>query len=312
MNFKAWLIDRTYYYYQVLDYRYVLPIMARLPIVLGEFLVYIRGAYNALFDLDWRSLTLRERYLWKSTFNSMRLLRPTESPWSWRLKTTQRFIHNAREEWEASMFDRRPMDFLLQHSVVNGVQAVLDAQREGRGVVLLTSHYDSFAIGIILLGMQGLRIHAVGTAIIEQPEVHPDIRNFYWRKYRGVERYLNGGKIIHYQHSIKYFYRVLEQGDVVMIQGDLPATKSAINVPFLDKRRKMAPGVLRMARKTNSLVGAFLCLHRGVGKYHVDCCPLTSISSLSPEDDLRLAYDFLSSYIKREPERWWAADLLSQ
>ncbi|MEM7020122.1 MAG: lysophospholipid acyltransferase family protein [Pseudomonadota bacterium] len=311
MSFKERLTDKAYYYYQVFDYRYVLPAMARLPVFLSECLVYVRGTYNALFDLDWRSLSLRKRYLWDSTFTAMRMLRPTKSGWTWRIKTTQRFIHNAREEWEASMFDRRPMEFLLRRSVLNGIQPIIKAQREGRGVLLLTSHYGSFTTGIVLLGMQGLRVHAVASAVVEQPEVHIDIRKFYWRKYRGMERYLNGGKIVHYEHSIKHFYRALEQGDVVVILGDLPGnTQTAINVPFLDKMRKMAPGALRMARRTNCLVGAFLCRHQGIGKYQVDCSELKAIESSPPETDLIPAYNFLSDYINREPERWWAADLL--
>jgi len=297
--------------WQWFDYRVMLPGLARLPLPVGALLAQWRGLFNGWLDLDWRSLSLQQRFVYDATYAAQQQLCPQATPQQWRRQTLQRFVVNSREEWEASLFLRYPVERFKAASTVYGLQEWLSAQRAGQPMVLLTPHFDSFCMGIVLLGLHGLKVHAVSSAVVEDPRVHPAVRRFYWQKYRGMERYMNGGLIRHQEQDNRHFYRALQQGEAVVILADLPTpNQQSLVVPFLGQLRCMASGPLRVAQKTHSLVGAFVCLHERTGQYRLMCAPLRSLDTESPARSFVPLYAFLDAYLHRYPARWWAADLL--
>ncbi len=299
---------------QTWDYAVFLPAIAHLPLVLGEKLAKSRGVFNAIWDLDWRSLSLRKRYIRKNTYLAMQMLLPDETPRVWRIKTLKRFVHNAREEWEACLFYYYDLYTLLPNCHCINTKPLHHAQQKRQGVVLLCCHFDSFLIGVSLLGMQGLKVNVVTSSVVENPQVHPAIRQFYQNKYRGLEKYLNGGKMYHFENDIRFFYRCLKKGEIVVILADLPAAEKPTSVvlSFLGGIRRMAPGALRMVQKTNSQIGAFACIHQNTGQYLLHCSTLHTHTAIkqNPLNTMQILYQFLEHYIYQFPERWWAADLL--
>lgn len=305
--------DRLYHHLQAFDYGTLLPALATLPVPVGEALANGRGVLNAIFDLDWRSLSLRQRYIRGATYRAMQQLLPQRHRLTHATKTAQRFIHNSREEWEACLFaNRHRFEPILERGTVVALEPLLQIQRAGRGMVLLTLHYDSFCLGITLLGHRGLRVNVVTSSVVEDPRVHPAVRSFYTRKYRAMEQYMNGGRMVHFEHDLRYFYRALARGDAVVVLADLPpATPKTyqVTVPFLNGPKRMAGGALRMAEKTDSVLGAFICRHRGAGRYTVQCASPREITADNPVTSLTPLYAFLEGYLHQAPERWWAADL---
>ena len=294
---------------QLLDYQYLLPFFTYLSIPVGIAYATIRGIINSIFDLDWRSLSLGKRYVRKATFQAMQNLLPEEGNLVWMHKTVQRFIVNSREEWEATYFMRHSMASILHNSSVTGVDALIEAQKQGRGIVILTPHFDSYCTGAILMAMQGVTINAMTTEQIRNPLVHPAIQTYFDKKFSAMEHYFNGGKIVCYEDNIRYFYQRLKSGDAVLMGADLPAPAQAfIPVPFLGQRRKMAEGPIRLAEKTGSLITAYTCYYRSPGKYELCLAPLYEVTS----ENIKSLYEFLTKHICKYPERWWAADLFSQ
>lgn len=289
------------------DYGVVLPMCAALPLSLGRTLAGLRGLINAAFDLDWRSLALRRRYVRGSTYRAMRQLRPGASPG---VHAVRRFIHYSREEWEANLFRReRHMRALSAASTVEGLAPLQQMTNSGQGLVLLTMHFDSFCLGIVLLGLQGLKVHVMTSAIVEDPRLHPVVRRFFERKYRGMERYLNGGRMVHVERRPRYFYEALERGEVVVVLADLPPVRPGMHsaiVPFGGRRRRLTTGALRIAEKTGSAIGAFLCTHTSGNRYRVQCTAPFEADS----DSLMQLYAWFDRHLREMPDRWWAADLL--
>jgi len=303
------LEDAAHYGFQDFDYRLLQPAIARLPLRVGQAVADARGCVNALFDLDWRSLYLRRRYVRTATFRAMRRLVPDRGRWTWAAKTVLRFVHMAREEWLAAVGHERSLQFLVDCSDLKGIEPLLQAQRAGRGIVLLSCHYGSLPAGIVLLGLSGLRVNFLASAVVELPTVHPAITDFYRRKYRGFERHMNGGRVVYFERSPRYFYRALQRGEAVIVLGDLRSKgKRALDVPFFGAARRMAQGPVRMAQRTGSLLSAYLCHHEPGGRYSLECAPLIDISA-DPSKAAEL-YAFLEARILQRPEQWWAADLL--
>lgn len=294
---------------QAVDFGRILPGMARLPLPLGENLARIRGLLAGAADYEWRSLALRLPYIRERTKQAIRMIRPNAGEWYCRMATARRFMHNSREEWQACLFSRSVMTKIADRSVVEGLDNLLHHQKAGRGMVMVSCHFDSFCMGMALMGMKGLRVNVVSTSGIYDRRVHPAVQKFHYRKYRSMENWLNG-RMVDHEVDLPFFYRALERGETVALMGDIPGSKSDIFIPFLNARFKMPVGAWHMARKTGSLVGAFMCLHEGVGRYRVICLPPAEIDPDSPCRTLMPIYGFLEEYIRKMPDRWVASDLL--
>jgi lauroyl/myristoyl acyltransferase len=294
---------------QSVDYGMLLPALARTPLVVGEPLAYLRGLLQGLFDYEWRSMAQGRRYIRAATYQAMNFLLPEAGKRQWVSATLLRFMHNSREEWQACLFGSPVMSRIAGRSSVEGLERLLEIRDEGRGLVLVSCHFDSFCMGMVLLGMNGLRTNVVITAIVEDPRVHPMVRRFFQRKYRGMERHM-GGRMVSYEVNLRFFYRALERGETVILLGDIPGSKPRAHIPFLGRNFNMPLGAWHMARKTGSPLGAYVCLHQAPGTYRVVCHPPEEVGSRDPVEALTPVYAFLETWIKRFPERWVAAELL--
>jgi lauroyl/myristoyl acyltransferase len=294
---------------QAIDYGYLLPALARMPLGLGEALSRVRGGIQAIFDYDWRSMALGRRYVRERTYQAMRMIQPLAGRRAWIRSTLNRFVHNSREEWQACVFQKEVMLRIARKSRVEGLQDLLRFQRQGRGLVMVSAHWDSFCIGMVLLGMNGFRTHVINTSMIEDPRIHPVVRSFFDRKYRAME-HLMRGKMVYHQVNLPFFYDALRRGELVTLLGDIPGSKSTVFIPFLGSRFRMPLGAWKMAKETGSALGAFVCLNQAPETYRVICLPPKEIHPESPRKTLEPVYEFLEHWIRWAPERWVSADLL--
>ncbi len=302
--------ERAARFIQEIDYRFILPGMSRLPLAAGQALALLRGRLVYCFDYDWRNQASGVKYIRNSTLEGMGDICPDKDAKEWYELTKDRFVHHSREEWQAGLFSRKVMDKIFNKSSIEGLQSLQNIQAQNRGVVLVSCHLDSFCMGMVLLGMQGLRTNCVNTAKIEDSAIHPAVRAFFQKKYRSMERLMKG-YMKYYQTDMAYFYKALTRGEIVVLMGDIPGSKSSVSIPFFGRRFRMPLGAWHMTVKTGSLVGAYVCINQGTGRYRVICLEPFEPDPDSPEKTLRPVYDFLQSWISRMPERWICADLLA-
>lgn len=292
------------------EFNLYLPLLARLPLRLGYPLAALRGTLNWMLDREWRSISLKLRYIRTATDQAMKQLFPDLTPAETRKLTRLRFAGNSREEFEAYLLihDRaRELSFTIRG--LESLQAQLDS---GKGVVLLTPHFDSFILGISSLGMSGLVVNVMTSDVVEHSLVDDCVRRFFSMKYRSLERYLNGGKAVHVERDLGFFYRALLNGECVVVLADLPPAgdkDQRIWIPFLGREVAFLSGAYRLARRTGSAIAGFTCHWEGKNRYEVtlsECVPPEKVD----EGSYRQIYHFLSAAILRKPERWWAADLM--
>jgi lauroyl/myristoyl acyltransferase len=162
---------------------------------------------------------------------------------------------------------------------------------------------------MVLMGMHDLPVTVVNTVMIEDASIHPAVRHFFQTKYRAMENRMNG-RMPYYQTEMPYFYKVLEKGEIVVLMGDIPGSRSDYWINWLGRPFRMPLGAWHMAKKTNSLITSFVCVHEGIGRYRVIMMPLREIDPDSPERTLVPLYEFMENCIRQYPERWISADLL--
>ena len=287
------------------DYGLVLPGLAKLPPGLAKWPLRLRGLINWAFDLEWRTITLRHGYIRSATLQAMReiaKLRGNGWPRWW---TLRRFVCASREECDALRLATTNFNQLAWTG--RGLDDVVTATRRGQGVVLLTGHFDSLYMGLMVLAKHGVIVNLMSSKIMEDERVPPSIRDLFARKIGTMAQQFSPGRVLHFEDGMKPFIDALKQGEVLVIACDAPSVTEgrASTVDFLGRRFLMAPGPEFFARKTQALVSLYSCVQKGDLSFEIECSPLLSLE----EGGLQKAFDCLDVKIRKEPWRWWAADL---
>jgi hypothetical protein len=290
-------------------FRLVYPLLARLPARLGLAGARSWGHLMAQLDCDWRNVALREHFVADRTARALEEIAPPCSPDAIKRDVIRRFECACQEELEGQW-----LAYGLKTELplrIEGFAGLQDALSGGRGLVLLTFHFDAAIWGIGCLGRAGLRLSPVSSAIVEDERVPTIVRRYFASKYAGLSRYLNGGKVMHHETSTRAFYRRLRQGEGVVIFADdftLNAQESFIT-DFFGQQRLFVPGAFRMAAWSSAVVAAFVCLREADGGYRIVVSPPFGQDG-DAAGACRAAIAFLEAYVQKYPERWWAADLL--
>lgn len=283
-----------------------------LPPRIGRAVAKLLGDVCARLDLDWRTVGLRQHYVAERTRHAYLEIEPSIVPDRVAALVRERFRSATGEEMEGCWLARgRAAEFDCVFEGLDGVRAALAS---GRGIVLLTMHYDATPMGIAQAGLAGLHLNLMTSAVVEDKRISPSIRLYFAKKYAGIAACLKvgGGAVLHAERHMRSFYRALARGEGVVILGDAPTgkTDSALIVDFLGKPRAIAPGAIRLAEKMGSPVAAFVCLHRDDGGYRMVFSPVYWPENSSHSRNAQRLFGFLESWIRRHPERWWAADQL--
>jgi lauroyl/myristoyl acyltransferase len=289
------------------DFGAFLPLIARLPLAVGYRLSWLRGKVNGRFGRDWRSLALGWRHVYRQSAVGFRRLYPDLDDAALGGLVRKRFETESREEFEGQLIaagrvaelhcDSAPEEFLNA------------CRRRERGLVLLTPHFDSFTLGIVFLGQMGIKVNAISSEVTADPRVAAAVRKHFHDKYRGMERWMNGGRILDQEAGLRPFYQMLKHRECLVVLADTPATEGAARIQptFMGRPRALAGGALRMATHTGSDLGAFTCRYLGPAHYRLEGGPIGLAAEHASAES---AYGFLSTAIDADPGRWWAADLL--
>jgi lauroyl/myristoyl acyltransferase len=290
-----------------MDYRYVLPTLAKLPASIAVPASYGRGLLQAAADYDWRSIGLGKKYIRANVYQAMKALTGSRSKSL--MAVLGRFMHNSRTEYQDHLYrhERKIETIFRSSSAADGIDAFLNAQQAGRGTVMLTCHFDSFIMGMVLLGKYGLKTNVLTSAVVEDSRVHPDVRTFFYQKYRCMETY-TGGKMEHCENGLDFYHQALVRGEVVVITPDVQGTKSNVEIPFLGRSFRLPVGAWHMAKKSNGRIGAYMCRYVSPNVYRMVFLPPAEIDPESPVQTLRPIYAFFEEWIRKMPERWLAAE----
>lgn len=289
------------------DFAHALPWLARLPLPLGYALAQLRGRMNAGLGRDWRSMGLGFRHIRNQCVVGYVQLAPTANRETLNVWRKGRFVAEARDEYEARLIaGGRLQELACEFEPPN---ALAHCQHRTRGLVLLTLHLESFFAGVGFLGRSGEVVNLMSSAVTKDPRVDGPIQKHFERKYRGLERYLNGGKVVDMETGLRPFYAMLKRNETLVLLGDAPVLPqgASMTVDFLGGPRTLAGGGLRMAQHTGSDIGGFVCVPQGAGRYQLVMC------EPGPAQDpatIERIYHFFSQHIVADPGGWWASDLL--
>lgn len=300
-SFSRWL--------QGPEYDFFLPALGRLPQRLAYALAHWRGRVNGRHDRDWVSLAHSRPHVARQTRLALAELVPAGQI---EAALHERYRTLAREEFETRLLARRGLQpFSVQ------AEAALEALAQrpaGCGLLLLTTHFETFMVGVAALAARGERVHLVISSVTADPRLHPSIRRHFRLKYEGVERLLNGGRLLEIESHSRHYYRALKAGEVVVMLCDAPALspETGVWLPWMGQRRAVAQGALRMVAGTRCALGGFACHYLGGNRHALELSPLhpPAADGVGQHASHAAVFAFLEQHIQRAPARWWGMHLL--
>ncbi|MEG2631818.1 MAG: hypothetical protein RSB42_13170, partial [Comamonas sp.] len=220
---------------------------------------------------------------------------------------SQRFVSEAMDEFEARLLAAgRGLELTCEFDPPDALDL---CRNRGRGLIMLTAHFESFFLGTSFLARCGESVNIMTSAVTQDPRVDKAVREHFTAKYQDMEQYLNGGKVVEMEAGLRPFYDMLKRREILMMLGDAPVLPNgaSMTVRFLGGTRTIAGGCLRLAQRTDSDIGGFICVPVRKGHYRMVFCPP------GPAHDPRTIeriYDFFTQQIMANPGGWWASDLL--
>jgi len=289
-----------------LDFSLLLPSLRFFPVRMSEQLSKYRGLVRYFLDMDWRSISIGQPHIRHDTRQALSMICTNDSDLE--NKVVQRFINQSREEAEAVFFagkNKWPREIIFDN-----IEPLITARETGKGLILLSSHYDSCVAGITFLGRKGFRVNIFFDETVYDPRVPKYLQRFFRKKYGNIAKYLNGGIFIS-MRNIREVYGRLLKGETFIVVSDVLNFPQGIKVKFMNGEYLAPDSTLRMALKTNSYLGAFVALHEGNGVYRMVFASPTLVSEAEdPEKIFRGCYAFLNDCMMKSPERWWVCDKL--
>jgi lauroyl/myristoyl acyltransferase len=219
--------------------------------------------------------------------------------------TLKRFVRVSWEEYDAQRLPFFDISSVQWHG--HGMERIQKTIKSGKGVVLLTGHFDSLYIGLMILAKQGVIVNLMSSKIVEDVRIPKSIQNLFKRKISAMSDQFSPGRVIHFENGMKPFVDVLKRAEVLVIACDGPATDGGRGslVRFLGGDYFMSFGPKFFAQQTGALISMYTCIREDDQHFRIDFSEPTAIE----ENGLQLAFDVLDKKIRAEPWRWWASDM---
>jgi phosphatidylinositol dimannoside acyltransferase len=182
---------------------------------------------------------------------------------------------------------------------VTGGENLYKALEKGKGVVLLTSHLGNWEIGGRAIAEVGKKIH-----LVYSPD-SIDIFDRQRERMRGDESVQGLGLRAGGFSSLR-LYRLLEEGELVALQGDRLLFDRGTSVPFFGSLARFPQGPIRLAQLSGSPVVPIFIPMKGYKAYEIIIeAPLEMDPGQRIEDNLRRVTSVFERHIGLYRTQWY-------
>ena len=191
-----------------------------------------------------------------------------------------------------------------------GWRRVVEAHRQGRGIILVSAHFGSFDMTTQVISRRGLPLNV----LIAQ--VKPAWLSDFISELRGarglnllqVQAEAEEGNSLNLG-ALKRSMEILRKGGVLGVLADRNMEQKGAVIRFFGYPTVVASGVAKMALRTRSVVFVGLCERLPKGRYSVTFSDIIEPqgSASNDQDVAALLTEIFSNfepYIRRKPEQW--------
>ncbi len=246
--------------------------------------------------LAYRILGIRK----KVTLDNLKIAFP-ESTEAWRERTAYRsYLHFAMVMLEFMKMGKWSADQLRTKMEILEIDDFTDAQRQEKGVVIVSGHFGNWEVAIGYLHLLDVR-----SAVIQQRQ-----KNALVNERMKVLREKWGMEIIYPRGAVKESIKALRKGKAVALLGDQDAGDRGVFVPFFGRMSSTHVGAALMALKTGAPVILGICTRTASNHFKLE---FQTISDSGLPKNLHSAVEeltarhtrMLEAAIRKNPEQYF-------
>ncbi len=186
---------------------------------------------------------------------------------------------------EILVLPRIPRKYVEKHARLENVEMLLDAYKEGGGVLLLGGHLGAWEVMLLSLAAWSLPVSAYA-GFQRNPLADAELNRI--RRSLGI-------KVVAKREGMRGLLRELRAGRVLIVLGDQHFSKNRLFVRFFGQVSSVAPGPGLLMRATDAVPLFFSCVREGALRYRIRFYPLTVSKTTDKEQAL---LDFTQRYFQ--------------
>ena len=177
---------------------------------------------------------------------------------------------------------------------INGQTALDNAIEQGKGVILISSHFGPWEILGHWLGVNNYQLRGVS-----HKQKNKGANRFFEEK-----RQLSGIKHIYRKVGMDVFYNILEEKKILGLVSDQDAKNKGIFINFFNKPASTHKGAAIFHLNTNAPMIYGICIQTGFQEYKIELIPITSVKNTM--EDITQEYTLtLERIIQKYPEQYF-------
>ena len=177
---------------------------------------------------------------------------------------------------------------------INGQTALDNAIEQGKGVILISSHFGPWEILGHWLGVNNCQLRGVA-----HKQKNKGANRFFEEK-----RQLSGIKHIYRKVGMDVFYNILEEKKILGLVSDQDAKNKGIFINFFNKPASTHKGAAIFHLNTNAPMIYGICIQTGFQEYKIELIPITSVKN-TIKDIIQEYTLTLERIIQKYPEQYF-------
>ena len=177
---------------------------------------------------------------------------------------------------------------------INGQTALDNAIEQGKGVILISSHFGPWEILGHWLGVNNYQLRGVA-----HKQKNKGANRFFEEK-----RQLSGIKHIYRKVGMDVFYNILEEKKILGLVSDQDAKNKGIFINFFNKPASTHKGAAIFHLNTNAPMIYGICIQTGFQEYKIELIPITSVKN-TIKDIIQEYTLTLERIIQKYPEQYF-------
>ena len=177
---------------------------------------------------------------------------------------------------------------------INGQTALDNAIEQGKGVILISSHFGPWEILGHWLGVNNYQLRGVA-----HKQKNKGANRFFEEK-----RQLSGIKHIYRKVGVDVLYNILEEKKILGLVSDQDAKDKGIFINFFNKPASTHKGAAIFHLNTNAPMIYGICIQTGFQEYKIELIPITSVKN-TIKDIIQEYTLTLERIIQKYPEQYF-------
>jgi KDO2-lipid IV(A) lauroyltransferase len=236
----------------------------------------------------------------KVVFNNLKIAFPENSS-----QTNKKLAFKIYLSFAITLVEILYLPYIKEEKLINEVmcsnpELIIEKFKEGKGLILLSSHFGNWEFGAISIAMQVHLPFSVIVKPLRNPLVYEWMNNF---------RTKFGNEVVPLGISIRKTYQTLKQKKVVAMVADQRGPREGVKVDFFGRKVSVYTGPAALALKTGAPLICGIAVRQKDYKYKMDLVEISQQNLPDGEEEKILEISqrytsYLEKIIRENPEQW--------